>query len=804
MKVSSVNFSVNQRVGVFKSKELKNGTSNTSSIKELPKIYYTPLNFTRRWSEHKSWGAVINPETKDVTFKLFSFPDNKSTSVEIIDEYTGQVRHSFEMKPAQKYDGIYESEKIPKKFAKNGDTYRYVIERPDGTIHRVKDPYSLRQKKLLGESVLYDNSLFNWTDKSWFENNPARISRLANKINGLKNIQDARIYEFNTATFSKEGTFDGAIKKLKEIKDFGFNTIEIMPVENTFSYNWGYDGVDKFAPSEHLGGPDGLKRLINEAHKTGLNVIMDMVPNHYGPDGNTLSVTGPYIKGPNEFGDAINYEGKNSQYVRDLMVNVALNWLDNYHCDGLRLDMTKYMESDYTMKQIAAEVNYHFPDAVLIAEDARSSVAVDNNGKITYSPNRLHDERVTRPLLKHEYSGVTSSEVSHEKAISSIYDTSNENILANLGYDSEWDFAYFHQIKEALYENVNLDSLYNTMEQSTGRVKYVMSHDEIGNYDGTRLVAKLMVPMLSLYDNVILSQDDYARAEKLMALKGQSYDDAIYTVKNQKAQLLGEILLTSFLTGSFDEYIRPDLMYYWLEPPSDDFINEVLLPLGIKAESNISAEQIREMYLRSYSICKAGMALTYSIPGPKMVFQGDESIDVTPFRFFREFQSLENDYKNLCIEKGYDAGEKGLDDSTLGNIDYSNFAISKMNKYLKLLKDLNKISSENPAMNDGYYVSSDTVKHEQSKLIGVHTKAVNHDNELFTITNFAGEQYPREDCDRYKIKFPKGNWVEILNTDDKEYGGRGYINKRIIVSDGTNQTPINVGKYSTLIFKKVN
>ena len=97
---------------------------------------------------------------------------------------------------------------------------------------------------------------------------------------------------------------------------------------------------------------------------------MDIVPNHLGPDIAELQKTGPYIEGINCFGYKFNFEGdKYSQFVRDFIVGAALNWVVNYHCDGLRVDMTKFMCSDFTMKQMVAEVNYHAPFAFLIAED---------------------------------------------------------------------------------------------------------------------------------------------------------------------------------------------------------------------------------------------------------------------------------------------------------------------------------------------------------------------------------------------------------------------------------------------------
>ena len=345
-------------------------------INDISNVYYKP-SFGRSWSEHKSWGAVIDPKTKEVSFKLFTFPDAKKVEVVVTKKDDKNSKKTYELK--NKGNGIFETEKkIPSGEVAHGDKYSYVIYKANGEKEVVKDPYSFRQEKLLGESVIYDHSLYNWNDDEWFKSNPNRISRLASKENGLSSVKSARIYEFNTATLTKKGTFDAAKSKMRDVAKMGFNAIELMPVENTYSFNWGYDGVDKMAPAEHLGGPDQLKELIDYAHGLGLNVIMDMVPNHVGPDGSSLAKTGPYLGSPNNFGDSFNYEGKNSRYVRDFIVNAAMNWLDNYHCDGLRLDMTKFMGSDYTMKQIAAEINYHKPDAFLIAEDARSSVIMMN------------------------------------------------------------------------------------------------------------------------------------------------------------------------------------------------------------------------------------------------------------------------------------------------------------------------------------------------------------------------------------------------------------------------------------------
>lgn len=288
----------------------------------------------------------------------------------------------------------------------------------------------------------------------------------------------------------------------------GFNTVEIMHVENTYSYNWGYDGVDKMAASDYLGGPDKLKELVDEAHKEGLNVVFDIIPNHLGPDGAQLKRTGPYIKGPNAFGEAFNFEGENSEYVRDYIINSAMNWIENYHVDGLRLDMTKYMESDLTLKQMAAEINYHYPDAFLIAEDGRGGISVDDNGNYWANNEEVHDKRVVNPLRPEEY-GRGKSEEEHTKAIQDIIN--GKTNLSRLGMDSEWDFNYYHQLDSILYAP-NTSNLLKAALNAQQSVKYVKSHDEIGNYEGTRAISKLMVPKLRLNDSMSLSQRDIERA----------------------------------------------------------------------------------------------------------------------------------------------------------------------------------------------------------------------------------------------------------------------------------------------------
>lgn len=799
MKINAVNGISTQKINKQTQQNLTATNVLYKQINDISNVYYKPMSFGRSSAEHKSWGAQIDPTTKEASFKILTYPDSKKVTV-TVQKRNSKNKKFYELE--NKGNGVFETaQKIKAGEVEHGDKYFYTIVKGNGETEEVKDPYSYRQEKLLGESTIYDHSRFKWNDKSWYSSNTNRISRLANSKKGLIPVDNARIFEFNTASLTKRGTFEAAKSAIKALPAMGFNAIEIMPVENTYSFNWGYDGVDKMAPSEHLGGPDGLKSLIDYAHEQGLNVIMDMVPNHLGPDGASLRKTGPFIAGENCFGEAFNFEGENSRYVRDYIVNSALNWIENYHCDGLRLDMTKFMGSDFTMKQIAAEVNYHHPDAFLIAEDGRSCVSVNDNGDFWDNWDEPHDKRVVNPLKPFE-SGIGQSEEVHCSAIEQI--SNSQTSLGRLGFDSEWDFNYFHKLKDGLYGIIDLDTFEKACYCSQDRVKYIMSHDEIGNFEGSRLISKLLVPMLHLNENVILDEKDKARAKALSKQKGMSEEDATSTVKFQKAQFTAEKLAILLQTGYLDKYETSNVSTRrWYNAINQAFKDEILTPLGIKEQSGITLDKLDTMYQKSTNKVKMAMARTYSIPGPKMIFQGDEKADLTPFRFFRQFDSIKNeDY--LYNEKGYRTNKEALAESTFGSIPYNTKGKVNMNRFRALVRDLNLINEANPALTRGVLVAENTVKHQYSQVFGTHAKDKKTNNEIFSITNFSDSDYPRSDAADYYIKFPQGKWIEILNTDDKKYGGTGiYSNYQTINSNGHDNSPIHLAGQSTKIFKRV-
>ncbi len=231
------------------------------------------------------------------------------------------------------------------------------------------DPYSRSQPEgVHGPSEVVDPGSFAWSDDGWI---------------GL----DARglsIYQVHVGTATREGTFDALAGELERIRALGVRALQLLPVaEFPGARNWGYDGVDLFAPSHQYGGPSGLKRLIDAAHRAGLGVIMDVVYNHLGPDGNYLRQFSPWYftdRYQTPWGDAINYDGEQSAPVRKLVVDNALYWLHEFHADGLRLDATHAI-LDTSPRHILAEltdcVRASLPDGrrvVLIAESSENDV----------------------------------------------------------------------------------------------------------------------------------------------------------------------------------------------------------------------------------------------------------------------------------------------------------------------------------------------------------------------------------------------------------------------------------------------
>jgi maltooligosyltrehalose trehalohydrolase len=221
------------------------------------------------------------------------------------------------------------------------DLHRYAFRLDEEREY--PDPCSLWQPDgVHGRSALYFPETFAWTDSTW--RGIAR-SRLA-------------IYELHVGTFTPAGTFEAVIERLAELRDLGITALEIMPVAQfPGDRNWGYDGVYLYAAQNSYGGPRGLQKLVDAAHGAGLAVILDVVYNHFGPEGNYLSAYGPYFtdhyKTP--WGSAVNYDGPHSEPVREFVLSNVRMWLEEFHFDGLRLDAVHAIY-DFGAQHILSEI----------------------------------------------------------------------------------------------------------------------------------------------------------------------------------------------------------------------------------------------------------------------------------------------------------------------------------------------------------------------------------------------------------------------------------------------------------------
>ena len=258
--------------------------------------------------------------------------------------------------------------------AKAGDKYFYQV---DGQ-KPVPDPVSrYLPEGVHGPTAIIDPNEFRWSDESW---------------RGL-DLLEYIIYELHVGTFTPQGTFEAVIEKLEYLKySLGVRVIEVMPVAAfPGERNWGYDGVSPYAVQHSYGGPDGLKRLVDAAHAAGIAVVLDVVYNHLGNEGNYLRMFGPYFTDRHRtpWGEAINYDGPGSEGVRSYFVQNALYWIREYHFDGLRLDAVQNIY-DESKPHILAEIQGNVQK--LSPELGRRVCVIgetdENDARLVRSPSR--------------------------------------------------------------------------------------------------------------------------------------------------------------------------------------------------------------------------------------------------------------------------------------------------------------------------------------------------------------------------------------------------------------------------------
>ena len=781
------------------------------------------VNFGKRIEEHRSWGATVENTKSDgsqtVGFKVWapnaarvvveirnpkdkiSLTDKQRERYKLKDEWAGDWHVNADSNDGKSNfvtlnpgkDNIFTG-KVDLPYS-NG-MYRYLLQDKDGNvISQTKDPVSKAQPHIFSWSQVYDEKSFKWTDGDWVAGkNSARVSDLARKPQAvlkraglsatgsdgkpLQKPSNLIVRQINIPTFTEEGSLEAAKKEIDKIaKDGIFNGILLMPVEGTYGENWGYDGVDKYAVSRGVAGKEGkenaivrnnaLKEFINYAHSKNINVGMDWVPSHIFKDGPTpddaarlgLSACDGFRLSGNNLSDLGYYEvdGKwggrgfnlESQIpsvrsnVRDYVVNMPMNWIENYHIDFIRADQTPEMQSNFAMKQVAQEVRYHFPHTVIHWEDHRTS------------------DGLTRDLTNEElpYNNLSA----HLDAISKT--EADASSLHNIGGNEHWDFAFSHAIesillnKEVMGFHPSIRTLADNIKD-IGGTKYFMSHDEIGNDSGSRLMTKIIHKDLDINSHLLPKNDENPSQKHIRGL------DTIQEL---------------FEAYEFDKK-------NW-----DKNFDLISKKNGL---AGISKEQFADKIEYAKSKHKEAIGLLFMVPGSKMIFQGDAYGEINPFRFAR-MQS--HDEKLLELQKGYDF-KQAINQS---KIDPEHHTIDGIHKLSQAMSDLVK---RNPALQDVHPIDKldamTPLIDENNKLIAIK-RFDNNGNEVVALYNFGDR--PLENYHLYDSVsvLNDGTWKETINSNDTEFGGNGKYQNNSTYSSRMS-VDLNIPSNGFIVLEKVN
>jgi len=396
---------------------------------------------------HLPQGALRQPD-ESVVWRVWA-PLSRTVSLVA---FPGDVRRETAMDPEG--DGYFTC-----RHSKVAEGLRYTLKLVDG--RQYPDPASRWQPDgVHGPSAVFSPAYCRWSDASW-----RGVAR-----------DELAIYELHVGTFTPEGTFAAITARLPQLLSLGVTAVELMPVAQfAGERNWGYDGVYPYAVQNSYGGPRALQRLINAAHEVGLAVILDVVYNHFGPEGNYSGNYGPYCtdRYRTPWGMAVNYDGPESDAVRQFVIDNALMWVRDFHADGLRIDAVQAIY-DLGPRHILAEIQ-----AAVQAEAERSGRLVH-----VIAESNQNDVRLIRPPARGGFGldGVWSDDFHH----------SVHALLSGERRGYYVDFGEPAHLAKALNDVFVYDGCYSrfhrrrhgTRAGAADRSRFVVcvqNHDQVGN-----------------------------------------------------------------------------------------------------------------------------------------------------------------------------------------------------------------------------------------------------------------------------------------------------------------------------------
>lgn len=385
----------------------------------------------------------------------------------------------------------YWSASVP---CKAGAEYFFLVD-----DQKLPDPASRSQLKgVHGPSVVTDRN-FEWQSRDW---------------KGLP-LSELVMYELHVGTFTNHGTFDGVISKLNYLKDLGVNAIELLPVAQfPGSRNWGYDGVYPFAVQDSYGGGEGLKRLVDAAHQNGIAVILDVVYNHLGPEGNYLGAYAPYFtdKYKTGWGQALNFDDAYCDGVRNYFWQNARMWLDEFRIDGLRLDAVHAIW-DFSARHFIAE----------LVDQARSIEKSSGSKKVLIAEFDLNNPRYINEKEKGGYGldGQWIDEYHH--ALHAVVTGEVDGYYEDFGKVSHLQKAirdtYVYTGEYSIHRKKNFGVVTeNSYDQF---IVFAQNHDQVGN----RMLGDRLTKTLS-HDKLRLAAAAYILSPHVpMLFMGEEYGE---------------------------------------------------------------------------------------------------------------------------------------------------------------------------------------------------------------------------------------------------------------------------------------
>lgn len=432
---------------------------------------------TKKRSHSMRFGATVK-DNGTVLFRLWA-PSAKSVQL-LLTDGSSETAHDMES-----IEGGWFTTTV-----KAAAGMKYKFKNDEGLSF--PDPASRCQPDdVHGASQIIDPTAFQWSDTNWQG----------------KAWEETVLYELHVGTFTPEGTFAGVASKLDYLKDLGVTAIELMPVADfPGKYGWGYDGVLPYAPESDYGTPDDLKALVQQAHQKGLQVFLDVVYNHFGPEGNYLHAYAKEFftdRHKTPWGAALNFEGRSE--VREFFIENALYWLEEYNFDGLRLDAVHAIKDDSKshildelVKRVASGLGRERARHLVLENDDNIArfLKRDSAGKPELYSAQWNDD------IHHAYHVIATGEGGGYYA-DYVKNEHGKNAVALLGRALAEGFIY--QNDSSAYRDGERRGEKSAHLPPSAFVSFIQNHDQIGNRAfGDRIASIAQPAMLDAITSILL------------------------------------------------------------------------------------------------------------------------------------------------------------------------------------------------------------------------------------------------------------------------------------------------------------